>query len=182
MLNVFTSSPDVADLEQLWKHESPGILHNKKDTTNAEKVTTYQRISISRSDGKYSVQLPWTLEHPHLPTNLTHKLTNPTDHEPLTTAHLLHGRRVTTLPYQTRPPNANLVAHATTSDYSTLIKRAHQQKKMIDHFRDRWKFEYLTALREYHSTTGQITQTIKQGDVVQIHGERQRTTWKLAVI
>ena len=46
MLNVFTSSPDVADLEQLWKLESPGILHNKKDTTNAEKVTTYQRISI----------------------------------------------------------------------------------------------------------------------------------------
>ena len=121
MLNVFTSSPDVADLEQLWKLESPGILHNKKDTTNAEKVTTYQRISISRSDGKYSVQLPWTLEHPHLPTNLTYKLTNPTDHEPLTTAHLLHGRRVTTLPYLTRPPDANLVAHATKSYYSTLI-------------------------------------------------------------
>ena len=107
---------------------------------------------------------------------LTYTPTNPTDPEPLTPAHLLHGRKVTTLPYQASPPDADVVANAIESDYSTLIKRAHQQKKMIDHFRDRWKLEYLTALREYHSTTGQNTQTIKQGDVVQIHDERTRTT------
>ena len=113
---------------------------------------------------------------------LTYTPTNPTDPEPLTPAHILHGQRVTTLPYQGSPPDADVVANAIKSNYSTLIKRAHQQKKMIDHFRDRWKLEYLTALREYHSTTGQNTQTIKQGDVVQIHDERPRTTWKLAVI
>ena len=107
---------------------------------------------------------------------------NPTDHEPLTSAHLLRGRKVTTLPYKTRPPDTNVVANAIKSDYSTLTKRANQQKKMIDHFQDRWKLEYLTAHREYHSTTGQNTQTIKQRDVVQIHDERPRTTWKLAII
>ena len=122
MLNVFTSPSEVDDLEQLRKLESPGILHNKKDTTNAKKVTTYQRISITRSDGKYSVQLPWKLEHPYLPAHLSYKLTNPTDHEPLTSIHLLHGQRVTTLQYQTCPPDANLVANAINSDCSTLIK------------------------------------------------------------
>ena len=112
---------------------------------------------------------------------LTYMPTNPTDPEPLTPAHLLHGRRVTTLPYQASSPDADVVANAIKSDYTTLIKQAHQQK-MIDHFRDRWKLEYLTALREYHSTTGQNTQTIKQGDVVQIYDEPPRTTWKLAVL
>ena len=69
MLNVLTSSPDVADLEQFWKLESLGILHDEKDSTNAEKLATYPKNSITRSDGKYSVQLPWKLNHPYLPTN-----------------------------------------------------------------------------------------------------------------
>ena len=58
MLNVLTSSPDAADLEQFWKLESLGILHDEKDSTNTEKLATYQKNSITRSDGKYSVQLP----------------------------------------------------------------------------------------------------------------------------
>ena len=69
MLNVLTSSPDVADLEQFWKLESLGILHDEKDSTNAEKLATSQKNSITRSDGKYSVQLPWKLDHPYPPTN-----------------------------------------------------------------------------------------------------------------
>ena len=69
MLNVLTSSPDVADFEQFWKLESLGILHDEKDSTNTEKLATYQKNSITRSDGKYSVQLPWKLDHPYLPTN-----------------------------------------------------------------------------------------------------------------
>ena len=52
------------------------------------------------------------------------------------------------LPYQSSPPDVDVVANAIKSDYSNLTKRAHQQKKMIDHFRDRWKLEYLTALSE----------------------------------
>ena len=112
---------------------------------------------------------------------LTFTRKNPTNPDPLTPALLLHGRWVTTLPYHASPPDVDVVANGIKRDYSTLIKRAHQQK-MIDHIRDRWKLEYLTALREYHSTTVQNTQTIKQGDVVQIHDERPRTTWKLAII
>ena len=69
MLNVLTSSPDVADSKQFWKLESLGILNDEKDTTNTEKLATYQKNSITRSDGKYSVHLPWKLDHPYLPTN-----------------------------------------------------------------------------------------------------------------
>ena len=69
MLNVLTSSPDAADLEQFWKLESLGILHDEKDSTNAEELATHQKNSITRSEGKYSVQLPWELDHPYLPTN-----------------------------------------------------------------------------------------------------------------
>ena len=69
MLNVLTLSPDVADLKQFWKLESLGILQDEKDSTNAEKLATYQKNSITRSDGKFSVQLPWKSDHPYLPTN-----------------------------------------------------------------------------------------------------------------
>ena len=113
---------------------------------------------------------------------LTYTPTNPTAPEPLTPAHLLHVRKITTLPNQASLPDAVVVANTIKSDYSTLTMQAHQQKKMIDHFWDRWKLEYLTALREYHSTTGQNTQTIKQGDVVQIHDKQTRTFWKIAII
>ena len=59
------------------------------------------------------------------------------DPEPLTRDHLLHGWRVTTLPYQASPSDADVVANAIKSDFSTLTKRADQQMKMADQFRDR---------------------------------------------
>ena len=53
---------------------------------------------------------------------LTYTPTNPMDQEPLTPAHLLHGWRVTTLPYQASTPDSDVVANVIKSDYSTLIK------------------------------------------------------------
>ena len=37
-------------------------------------------------------------------------------------------------------------------------------------------------LREHHRTSGQNTQTVKPGDVVLIHDDTPRISWKLAVI
>ena len=108
--------------------------------------TTFQAASITIRKLFQSITIQEHLTETYTPTN-------PTDPEPLTPDHQLHGRRVTTLPYQASIPDADVVAYAIKSDYSTSTKRAHQQKKIIDHFRDRWKLEYLTALREYHSTT-----------------------------
>ena len=42
--------------------------------------------------------------------------------------------------------------------------------------------EYLTSLREFHKTSGNNEQTVKVGDVVQVHDEIPRTKWKLAVV
>ena len=38
---------------------------------------------------------------------------------------------------------------------------------LIEHFRNRWKLEYITSLREYHRYTGNNRQEIKVGEVVQ---------------
>jgi len=112
---------------------------------------------------------------------LTYTSSGYIDAEPLTPAHLLHGRRLTTLPYLEDPIDANAVP-AIRSDCSTLTRRARRQKEIIDNFRERWRCEYLTALREHHQTTGHNRQTIRVGDVVQIYDDRPRSTWKLAVI
>ena len=40
----------------------------------------------------------------------------------------------------------------------------------------------MTSLREYHRISGQNIQTIRPGDVVLIHDDTPRITWKLAVI
>ena len=40
----------------------------------------------------------------------------------------------------------------------------------------------MTALREFHRTTGTNEQTVNIGDVVQIHDDVPRNQWKLAVI
>ena len=103
------------------------------------------------------------------------------DAEQLTPAHLLHGRRLTTLPYLQDPIDTKVVA-SITSDRSTLTRQTRCQRGIIKHFRERWKSEYLTALREHHQTMGPNWQTVKEGDVVQIHNDRPRSTWKLAVI
>ena len=49
-------------------------------------------------------------------------------------------------------------------------------------FKSRWRHKYLTSLREYHRISGQNIQTIRPGDVVLIHDDTPRITWKLAVI
>ena len=60
--------------------------------------------------------------------------------------------------------------------------RAKVQALLLQHFWSRWRREYLTALREFHHTTGTNTQTVKVGDVVLIHDDIPRIQWKLAVI
>ncbi|XP_060559754.1 uncharacterized protein LOC132719841 [Ruditapes philippinarum] len=107
---------------------------------------------------------------------------NSDEPEVLTPSHLLYGRRITKLPYEdvlscTFPTPINKL-----SDRSSVIKQATIQTKLINHFRDRWRHEYLTALRERHQTTGKNDQTISVGDVVLVHDDVPRLLWKLAVV
>ena len=111
---------------------------------------------------------------------LTYVSLNMDDPEPLTPAHLLYGRRITTLPYSddTLRPGTNAVS----SGHDDITKRSKILAHTIGQFWRRWSTEYLTALREHHRQTGSNSQTIRVGDIVQVHDDCPRTRWKLAVV
>ena len=108
--------------------------------------------------------------------SLSYVTSDASDQEPLTPAHLLYGRRITSLPHQEDVP----VPHVTTQ--TDVTKRARAQGHLICQFRERWRHEYLTSLRQFHQTSGDNNQTIRVGDVVQIYDESPRTQWKLGTI
>ena len=111
---------------------------------------------------------------------LTHVSSSIDDLEPLTPSHLLYGRKMTSLPHHTHLPDDEMTQ--IQSDQTTLTNRAKQQSDIIEQFWRRWKSEYLTALREFHTTTGSNEKRIRVGDVVQIYDEGPRIRWKLAVV
>ena len=61
-------------------------------------------------------------------------------------------------------------------------RRVKLQALILQRFWNRWRHEYLTSLREFHKTTGTNKQSIKKGEVVLVHDDTHRSTWKLAVI
>ena len=101
------------------------------------------------------------------------------DEEPLTPSHLLHGRRITSLPYPVADDDPSDPDYGSASD---MRQRVTTQARILERFWNRWRHEYLTSLREFHRTTGTNEQSIKSGDVVLVHNEGPRSTWKLAVI
>ena len=103
------------------------------------------------------------------------------DPEALTPSHLLYGRRITSLPYQEVPDDS--FNDPTLGNQSSLNKRSRVVATLIGRFRERWKHEYLTALREHHRKTGTNDQTIKIGDVIQIYDDvAPRIHWKLGIV
>ena len=111
---------------------------------------------------------------------LTYLPSDITDPEPLTPAHLIYGRRITTLPHPMVEEDE--VIDPNYGDSSDLRKRANTQALILKHFWKRWKLEYLTSLREFHKTTGNNTQRVQTGDVVLVHDDTPRINWQLAVI
>ena len=69
-----------------------------------------------------------------------------------------------------------------TCGVPSVRETAKRQSQLIQHFQSRWRKEYLTSLHEYHKTSGKTKQEIQVGDVVIIHDDTPRTTWKLAVV
>jgi len=101
------------------------------------------------------------------------------DPEPITPSHLLHGRRIVTLPHSAAEDE---IHDPNFGDTSEVRSRANKQAHIIRHFQSRWKTEYLTALREAHRIRGNNTQQVKVGDVVLIHDDTPRINWRMAVI
>ena len=102
------------------------------------------------------------------------------DPEPLTPSHLLYGRRITRQPLPTFEEDE---MHDPNFDASFEIKRrATRQSMVLQHFRSRWRHEYLTSLCEFHRATGSKDQKIHLSDVVLGHDDNPRVNWKLGVI
>ena len=111
---------------------------------------------------------------------LTYASSEINDPEPITPSHLLCGRRIITLPHTAAQDDE--LCDPDFGDDSEVRCRAKRQALIINHLENRWKHEYLTALREAHRTTGTNTQQVKIGDVVLVHDDTKRVNWKLAII
>ncbi|XP_006814415.1 uncharacterized protein LOC102802616 [Saccoglossus kowalevskii] len=109
---------------------------------------------------------------------LTYVSSNLDDNVGLTPNHLLHGRQVTALPYinvsDEEIYDPSYTQHEEINDRYKHLSRLHVQ------FWTRWSTEYLTALRERHTTSGSKHNTIRVGEVVIIHSDTEKRligTW-----
>ena len=101
---------------------------------------------------------------------LTYVSSDVNDIEPLTPAHLLYGRRITSLPYP--HVDEDEIEDPDFMNDSEARRRAKSQALRLKHFESRWRKEYLTSLREFHKNTGKNEQSVRVGDVVLIHSEK----------
>ena len=102
------------------------------------------------------------------------------DLEPLTPSHLLHGRRITCLPHKT--VEVDEIDDPSYGDTSQIRRRAKTQAAILRDFQKRWRHEYLTSLRDFHKASSRNQQVVKKGDVVLVHDDTPRATWRMAVI
>ena len=103
--------------------------------------------------------------------------------EPLTPAHLLTGRRLTSLP--------DLLTSNEDTDYTTptspadITRRVKHLNIILSHFWKRWRQEYLSELRDAHRSsskehTGDRSPNV--GDVVVHDDNHPRLMWKLGKV
>ncbi len=111
---------------------------------------------------------------------LTYVSSDVKDEQPLTPAHLLYGRRITCLPNESLEEDE--LIDPNFNENVEIQRNAKRLVLLLRHFYQRWRQEYLTSLREFRQNTGTDKETIKVGDVVQVHDDNVRLTWKLAVV
>ena len=103
--------------------------------------------------------------------------------EPLTPSHLLHGRRLLSLPDNSSTRDLSDPDVELSSNDSS--KRVNHLNNVMSHFWNRWKNEYLMELRDSHRHTSKSTNPtpIAVGDMVVVHDEeRPRGFWRLAKV
>ena len=111
---------------------------------------------------------------------ITYVPSDVSDPEPLTPAHLLYGRRITSLPHPIIDDDELIDPNFVTE--SDIKRKAETQAPILKHFWKQWKLEYLTSLRNFHRTTGNNIQRVQVGDVVLVYDDTPWINWQLAVI
>ena len=107
-------------------------------------------------------------------------LTYISDGVPFTPSHLMCGRPLKSLPH----------AIMDDTDYHinehSIIRQATHMNNILQHFKQRWQKEYITALRERHlsnKTKSTDKNIIKVGDIVLVHTDnKKRIEWPLAKV
>ena len=102
------------------------------------------------------------------------------DLQPLTPSHLLYGHQIVSLPHEL--VSERVLDDPTYDDSSDVTQRARLQQALLSQFWSHWRHKYLISLREHHRASGHNTQQMKQCDVVLVHDDSTRISWKLAVV
>ena len=109
--------------------------------------------------------------------SLTYDDNNPSE-EVLTLSHLIHGRRIQSLPEVLES------AEEFGENSATCTRRHRYLTKKLQHFWKRWQWEYLTALRERdeNKTAGKGRSPKEEDDVVVHKDGVKRGLWKMRVV
>ena len=97
------------------------------------------------------------------------------DDLPLTPSCLVAGRRLL--------DQVTISENSAAADARLLGKREGQLNLLLTHFRNRWRNEYLTGIREYQrlSSTKQ-NHTVKVRDIVHIQDKVPRLRWRMGKV
>ena len=76
-----------------------------------------------------------------------------------------------------------MIKYSAAADARLLGKRERQLNLLLTHFRNRWRNEYLTGIREYQqlSSTKQ-NHTVKVGDIINIQDKVPRLRWRMGKV
>jgi len=110
---------------------------------------------------------------------LTYVSNSPDDPPPLTPSQLMTGYRLDSVPVAIIDPEED--KDPTMFTREILTRRQKHMQKVLQHYFQRFKCEYLTALRQQASKC-KDSKVPEVGDIVQVHDNTPRTRWELARI
>ena len=102
--------------------------------------------------------------------------------EPLTSSHLLTGRRLLSI------PDESIVAEEESSEVEIITRKQRYVTSLLSHFWSRWKRVYVVELREHHRVLqkGAVSNSpsVEIGDIVTVmeEGKSNRGIWKLGKV
>ena len=110
---------------------------------------------------------------------LTFVYSEPEEPQPLTPAHFLVGKRLTSLP----PKPFHAATQTFNSSREELTRRWKYRQRLLSDFWIRWKREYLLELRSAHTRNTPRPTPLKEGDLVLIGDDKMpRQIWKTAMV